>query len=58
MWIPRIETPGALRGVSEPARTFETIGGSILDPIDIGEIVDAHLAMAMNTENCAHMPGF
>ena len=46
MRIARIARHGALYDDSVSARTFETIGASIINPIDFAEIADVHLAKA------------
>ena len=57
MWIATIARPGALYGASASSQTFETIGGSIVNPSDSEEIVDVDFAMADDAENYSRMHG-
>ena len=41
----RIAMPGDLYGSSVSAQTFDTIGGSIVNPSDVDEISDANVSM-------------
>ena len=57
MRISRIARPGALRAASASARTFATIGESIINPIDFDEVPDVNTARVIGLESYSHMPG-
>ena len=58
MRIARISRPGAFYGASVSAKTFEAIGESIVNPIDLEEIFDVNMGNSMRAEKYSHIRGF
>ena len=57
MRISTIERPGALYGALVLSQTFETVGESIVMPIDSEEIGDMNSERDIGAGNYSHMPG-
>ena len=57
MRISRISSPGELYDASVSAHTFETINGTIINPISFDEAVDANLAKECGNSTRPHIPG-
>ena len=57
MRAARIARPDSLYEASVSGPIFATIEESVVNPIDVGEIVDVNLARATRAENYPHIPG-
>ena len=56
--VARIAIPGAFRDSPAHARNFETIGATIINPIDLAEIVDVNPTNAMGNTKHDRIQGF
>ena len=54
----RIERPESLYDSSSSAKTFETIGESIINPIDFEEVADVNLTKELEAHSYSRLPDF
>ena len=54
----RIARTGALYGASVSGRTFETIGETTINPIDLEEVVDVNVSKVLGANSYPRVPRF